>query len=374
MRIAFQCECDPFCRRVLARHWPDVPCFDDVRLVVGGDRLRDGGRDSANKLPPLISSQAVSPAKTSPSPAVVPDSTESGQDSSSSSPGSQGSLSDLEGGSSLRTYPDSFPPLPEIERVETLQSYSRRWPTSGFTTSPGECWTADTSECPSGGGVSTSLADVLLDEVPARFFLSPRAAAGILRRAEKRGRALPPALAGALQALASQYQGDDKRTTSTSSTPSTQAVAHPMIIQPKRATSKSRQPLLGDTQRAQTPTPPTPSSSLERSEPDARVEDALPTLTDTEPTSRTPSGPRDSTPARMARDEGRPSSLGPSDPTCAPVPMTSAASSVRRLTPTECERLQGFPDGWTIPNPTAPDTQPVATPSRSTLSTGLAVA
>ena len=24
-----------------------------------------------------------------------------------------------------------------------------------------------------------------------------------------------------------------------------------------------------------------------------------------------------------------------------------AASTVRRLTPTECERLQGFPDGWT---------------------------
>lgn len=23
------------------------------------------------------------------------------------------------------------------------------------------------------------------------------------------------------------------------------------------------------------------------------------------------------------------------------------SSSVRRLTPTECERLQGFPDGWT---------------------------
>ena len=23
------------------------------------------------------------------------------------------------------------------------------------------------------------------------------------------------------------------------------------------------------------------------------------------------------------------------------------ASAVRRLTPTECERLQGFPDGWT---------------------------
>jgi site-specific DNA-cytosine methylase len=24
-------------------------------------------------------------------------------------------------------------------------------------------------------------------------------------------------------------------------------------------------------------------------------------------------------------------------------------SSVRRLTPIECERLQGFPEGWTVP-------------------------
>jgi DNA (cytosine-5)-methyltransferase 1 len=32
--IAF-CEIDPFCRRVLAKHWPDVPCFDDVRKLNG---------------------------------------------------------------------------------------------------------------------------------------------------------------------------------------------------------------------------------------------------------------------------------------------------------------------------------------------------
>jgi len=26
----------------------------------------------------------------------------------------------------------------------------------------------------------------------------------------------------------------------------------------------------------------------------------------------------------------------------------ASAAAVRRLTPTECERLQGFPDGWTV--------------------------
>jgi DNA (cytosine-5)-methyltransferase 1 len=34
------------------------------------------------------------------------------------------------------------------------------------------------------------------------------------------------------------------------------------------------------------------------------------------------------------------------------------AGAVRRLTPTECERLQGFPDGWTAISTDAPDPAP----------------
>lgn len=33
-------------------------------------------------------------------------------------------------------------------------------------------------------------------------------------------------------------------------------------------------------------------------------------------------------------------------------PKALVDEGVRRLTPTECERLQGFPDGWTIPDET----------------------
>ena len=33
MRTVAFVEQDPFCRRVLAKHWPDVPCYDDVRTV-----------------------------------------------------------------------------------------------------------------------------------------------------------------------------------------------------------------------------------------------------------------------------------------------------------------------------------------------------
>jgi DNA (cytosine-5)-methyltransferase 1 len=39
--VAF-CEIDPFCRRVLAKHWPEVPCYDDVREL-NAARLRADG-------------------------------------------------------------------------------------------------------------------------------------------------------------------------------------------------------------------------------------------------------------------------------------------------------------------------------------------
>jgi DNA (cytosine-5)-methyltransferase 1 len=39
--VAF-CEIDPFCRRVLAKHWPEVPIYDDVRTL-SADRLRADG-------------------------------------------------------------------------------------------------------------------------------------------------------------------------------------------------------------------------------------------------------------------------------------------------------------------------------------------
>jgi DNA (cytosine-5)-methyltransferase 1 len=42
MRTIAFCEIDPFCRRILARHWPDVPCYDDVRTITA-DRLRSDG-------------------------------------------------------------------------------------------------------------------------------------------------------------------------------------------------------------------------------------------------------------------------------------------------------------------------------------------
>lgn len=42
MRTVAFCEIDPFCRRVLAKHWPSVPCYDDVRTLTADTLWRDG--------------------------------------------------------------------------------------------------------------------------------------------------------------------------------------------------------------------------------------------------------------------------------------------------------------------------------------------
>lgn len=87
------------------------------------------------------------------------------------------------------------------EEDGTLVPSSGRWGTAGFGT-PSGFSTAVISECPNGAAAS-SLSHILEHgEHLQRYSLSPRACAGILRRAEKRGRILPAPLAAALEAVA----------------------------------------------------------------------------------------------------------------------------------------------------------------------------
>lgn len=90
-------------------------------------------------------------------------------------------------------------------RAEILGTCSLTWTSSG-TVSHGELSMRAGSESPS-VVVACSLSAVLETRpVPPRYWLSAKAAAGILRRAEARGKDLPPRLRTALESLAASVQ------------------------------------------------------------------------------------------------------------------------------------------------------------------------
>ena len=107
-------------------------------------------------------------------------------------------------GWSGRTSPASCHP----RKDGTLQPFSEGWKNAGIMR-PGECLTLNLSEWTAMEGLSLkdegvcSLSDILeTGDVPQRYFLSAKACRGILRRAAKRGKELPPQLARALAASA----------------------------------------------------------------------------------------------------------------------------------------------------------------------------
>ena len=83
----------------------------------------------------------------------------------------------------------------------TSESYSKRWPNSG-TAWDGVCLTAATSASPSHAKESSLLDAIETGEVPDKYFLSPNAAKGIMRRTDQMGRRLFPPLRKSLEILA----------------------------------------------------------------------------------------------------------------------------------------------------------------------------
>lgn len=83
---------------------------------------------------------------------------------------------------------------------------SQRWMTSGHWANGGMCWTRSISESPKGvDECSSSLSLILQSSHKSgmeKYFLSAKAAEGILRRAGRRGRSLPPLLEQALERVA----------------------------------------------------------------------------------------------------------------------------------------------------------------------------
>lgn len=72
----------------------------------------------------------------------------------------------------------------------------RSWET--VTPLPGDSWTRNTGESPREENVST-LSQILQADVPEKYYLSPKACLGILRRASVRGKELPVPLRKALE-------------------------------------------------------------------------------------------------------------------------------------------------------------------------------
>lgn len=319
-----------------------------------------------------------------------------------------------------RMFPDCYLPT----RAATLRSCNTySWGNAGMGYH-GAFSTASFSESPN-VAVVCSLSAVLESHVPQRFFLSPRAAAGILRRAAKRGRRLPPQLQEALAGLAA---GAAKRGQYCCPNPHENAriygggceTVRKTLLSGKRSarTTPSTGPAGRETGNGTTllqlplpleaiPTAPrqaeggkTITTSLSRPCEDQgreRPEAAAPSFTPktsfaspipfdpTQVTSReNRSNPQPGDPApTLAKGAQPPAVIQPipcdvtPEPSKPKTPTSSSPSrsllrkgskatrpkitmSVRRLTPTECEALQGFPKGWTVP-----DTKLWATQSRS---------
>ena len=76
------------------------------------------------------------------------------------------------------------------------------------TVLPGESMTLNTGESPNAVREST-LSQILDLNAPAKYYLSPKACAGIIRRAAKRGKELPSMLREALMEVVGQAGGLD---------------------------------------------------------------------------------------------------------------------------------------------------------------------
>ena len=377
--VRWQVENEPFCNKVLEKHWPNVKRYGDITAVDPGQLER------VNLICGGFPCQDVSVA--------------------GKREGLAGSRSSLYW-EAIRIIDAVRPRWVLIENVpglfstqsgETFSKSSVAWMNSG-TAWRGGCLTLRLSEYPSAVAVC-SLSDILEAHAHPRFFLSPKAAQGILRRAAQRDRALPQDLGDALTALAGMgttqrlpsdktQAGQDRDGTPTMSVTPYSPKETAVTTTPLKLTSAA--PSQGPRHIMETPTPSRQTTLFKTSEGSERNDktasasrkpmSCTPSMELANTRSRHPSSPktedhRERAPAedqeRTLSPSGRPRELtvetqatkaGKKAPEQNHSPMNSGQRPllVRRLTPTECERLQGFPEGWTLL--TDPDTGPSATP------------
>ena len=359
MESLWQVEKEPFCLKVLKTRFPNAERAHDILTCRG-----------------LTSSVPASHARIGRSRERERDCLERAAASFTSLQESCTSFDPL--GSCSRMFPD-FSVLTTDETLRKSSGFS--WSSAGMGFN-GVCLTASFSESPSAAAVC-SLSDVLESHAPQRFFLSQKAAQGILRRAKKRGRTLPERLMTALQVLAGQnHQAKPCASMSEQPTP---CGAAPTDTQPSltsgeeslatrpdeggRMTSTSRsgpgpQPPLSHSVDNTDSTQPLSTSSSEVCNPtpngmDTPCQPSKPPKTgkSLKPHSVSAKTPEESdrattqpTPSRTCEAERGTKPITAKGSTADSEPNRENILSVRRLTPTECEVLQGFPKGWTLPD------------------------
>ena len=111
------------------------------------------------------------------------------------------------GGTSGKTYPEY-----STRRMMPSDASSTKWTKAGIR-QHGECLMLNSSEWPNDAGEFglsarvAMLSEILQRDAPQRFYLSARACEGILARARRRGRDLPPILEEALEAVIRSSSG-----------------------------------------------------------------------------------------------------------------------------------------------------------------------
>ena len=146
-------------------------------------------------------------------------------------------------GSCLRTSLGSSRPIAAL----TSPDFSARWSNSG-TASRGGFLMLNTSESPS-DGAACSLSEILEPTAPQGFYLGAKAASGILRRAGRRGKVLPPELHQALESLAQEITHRPSRIRRLTPTECERLMGYPDGWTISAAWTRSAQPRTGRSKR-----------------------------------------------------------------------------------------------------------------------------
>lgn len=153
MEVVWQCEVNPFCRKILAQHWPDVPRASDITKV-SADEIPD-----ADVWVGGFPCQDVSVARMGPRSGLRGKRSGLFYDYAALIERRRPLLS------LSKTYQVSSLPT----KGETSESLFKRWPTSGMAWH-GECLTAATSESPNLAKESLLLPLIETRDLPEKYF------------------------------------------------------------------------------------------------------------------------------------------------------------------------------------------------------------